>query len=121
TPRGPRAAGPPVLVAGSGPRVLRLTAPHADMWNPSGYLSSPETFAEQRAKLSAACEAAGRDPSTVGLTAMVALTYPDLGAAPTSSAIPAYLSGSTEEIAAAMHDFERLGASHLMFHCAPYT
>ena len=35
--------------------------------------------------------------------------------------IPAYLSGSTEEIAAAMHGYAHMGVSHLMFHCSPYT
>ena len=121
TPRGPRAEGPPLLVAGSGPRMLRFVAQHADLWNPSGYLSASGDFAGHRAKFRDACEAAGRDLSTVGLTAMVALSYPDLGAAPTSSSIPAYLSGSSDDIAAALHDFERLGVSQLMFHCAPYT
>jgi len=121
TPRGPRVGGPPVLVAGSGPRMLRLTAQYADMWNPSGYLTAPSSFIEPRAKLRVACTEVGRDPTTLGLTAMVALAYPDLGEPPLSPHIPAYLSGSTEEIAAAMHGYEQMGVSHLMFHCAPYT
>ena len=121
TPRGPRAQGPPLLIAGSGPRMLRLTAQHADMWNPTAYLSVPETLTGHRAKFRAACEKAARDPSTVGLTGLVAVGFPDLGDAPTSAAIPAYLSGSTEAIAAAMYEFEQMGVSHLMFDCAPYT
>jgi probable F420-dependent oxidoreductase len=120
-PRGPRAQGPPLLIAGSGPRMLRLTVQHADMWNPSAYLSAPGTLAGHRAKFRAACEHAGRDASTIGLTAMVAVSFPDLGEAPTSAAIPAYLSGSTDGIAAAMHEFERMGVSHLMLDCVPYT
>lgn len=121
TPRGPRAEGPPLLIAGSGPRMLRLTAQHADLWNPSGYLSAPGTLAGHRDTFRTACEDAGRDPAAVGLTAMVAVSFPDLGEAPTSVNIPAYLSGSAEAIAAAMCEFERMGVSHLMFHCAPYT
>ena len=120
-PRGPRAQGPPLLVAGNGPRMLRLTAQHADMWNPSAYLSAPGSFGGHRANLRAACEEAGRDPSSVGLTAMVALNFPDLGEAPITPGIPAYLSGSTEEVALAIREFERRGVEHLMFHCAPYT
>jgi hypothetical protein len=54
-------------------------------------------------------------------TALVAVSFPDLGEAPTSWAIPAYLSGSTHEIASAMRRFEELGVSHIMFHCAPYN
>ncbi len=121
TPRGPRVSGPPVLVAGSGPRMLRLTAQYADMWNPTGYLTAPRSFVEPHAKLCAACTEVGRDPTTLGLTAMVALAYPDLGETPVSPMIPAYLSGSTEEIATALHGYEQMGVSHLMFHCAPYT
>jgi probable F420-dependent oxidoreductase len=121
TPRGPRVGGPPVLVGGLGPRMLRLTAQYADMWNPVAYLSVPSSFVEPHAKLSAACTEVGRDPTTLGLTAVVGLAYPDLGEPPASPLIPAYLSGSTEEIAAAMHGYEQMGVSHLMFHCAPYT
>ena len=32
-PRGPRPAGPPIMVAGTGERMLRLAARHADAWN----------------------------------------------------------------------------------------
>lgn len=120
TPRGPRPQGPPLLIAGGGPRMLRVTAQHADLWNALGYLTTPETFAEHREKFRAACAEAGRDPSTVGLTAMVAVGFPDLGDTPTSTAIPGYLTGSADELAAAMREYERLGVSHLMFHCAPY-
>jgi alkanesulfonate monooxygenase SsuD/methylene tetrahydromethanopterin reductase-like flavin-dependent oxidoreductase (luciferase family) len=43
TPRGPRDRGPPVLIGGSGPRMLRLTAQYADMWN-AAYLSVPASL-----------------------------------------------------------------------------
>ena len=32
-PRGPRPAGPPLMIGSSGPRMLRATMPHADSWN----------------------------------------------------------------------------------------
>src|SRR5947209_1734200 len=32
-PRGPRPAGPPLLLAGQGPRILRLVARYGDAWN----------------------------------------------------------------------------------------
>jgi probable F420-dependent oxidoreductase len=120
-PRGPRGGGPPVLVGGLGPRMLRLTAQYADLWSPTAYLSAPRSFVEPHAKLCAACTEVGRDPTTLGLTALVALAYPDLEEPEPSPLIPEYLSGSTEEVAAAMHGYEQMGVSHLMFHCAPYT
>ncbi len=121
TPRGPRGGGPPVLIGGLRPRMLGLAAQYADMWSPMAYLNAPGSFAEPHAKLRDACMEVGRDPTTLGLTALVALSFPDLGEPSPSPMIPAYLSGSTEDIAAAMHGYEQMGVSHLMFHCAPYT
>ena len=60
---------PPVLVAALGPRMIRLAARHADIWNS---LSFKSTFADQIAEtrgrcdaIDAACVAIGRDPSTL--------------------------------------------------------
>ena len=36
-PRGPRPASMPILIAGKGPRMLRLVARHADRWNAAWY------------------------------------------------------------------------------------
>jgi probable F420-dependent oxidoreductase len=118
-PRGPRAEGPPVLVGGEGPRMLRLTAQYADLWN-TGYMGGPETMAEPFARIEAACRQAGRDPSTLGVTALIGLWFPDL-----QSDQPSYfdkpLTGTPEEIAAAIRGYEELGVEHIMFQCVPYT
>src|SRR5919106_3750171 len=37
SPRGPRNGGPPILIAGKQPRMLRLVARHADQWNAAWY------------------------------------------------------------------------------------
>ena len=52
----------PVLVGGSGPRMLRLTARHADIWNCGG---TPEEAAATNRRLDEACAAEGRDPATL--------------------------------------------------------
>ncbi|TDL07488.1 LLM class flavin-dependent oxidoreductase [Mycolicibacterium obuense] len=52
----------PLLVGGTGPRMLRLIARHAHEWN---QWSSPSGFSERSAALDAACEKEGRDPATV--------------------------------------------------------
>ena len=62
-PRGPRPAGPPLMVGTSGPRMLKLTAQYADLWN-TGYMGKPETMAAPLATIAAACRAVGRDPQT---------------------------------------------------------
>lgn len=52
----------PLLVGGTGPRMLRLIARHAQEWN---QWSAPGEFGERSAALDAACEKEGRDPATV--------------------------------------------------------
>jgi alkanesulfonate monooxygenase SsuD/methylene tetrahydromethanopterin reductase-like flavin-dependent oxidoreductase (luciferase family) len=64
----------PILVAGGGPRALRIAARSADVWNVSGRYS-PERYAGEKAEFERACEEVGRDPDTVrkslGLIALV--------------------------------------------------
>ena len=118
-PRGPRAAGPPLIIGAEGPRMLRLTAQYADQWN-IGYLGRPETLADPRARIEAASREVGRDPKTLGITVLIGLWFPDL-----ESTKPAFLdeplTGSAEDIAAAMHGYAELGVEHLMFQCEPYV
>jgi alkanesulfonate monooxygenase SsuD/methylene tetrahydromethanopterin reductase-like flavin-dependent oxidoreductase (luciferase family) len=119
-PRGPRPAGPPLMVGSeSGPRMLRLTAQFADLWN-VGYMGEPETLAAPRAKLEAACRKAGRDPATIGITVFIGLWFPDLRATK-PNAFETPLTGSAEEIAAAMWGYRELGVQHIMFQIEPDT
>ena len=50
--RADRAGGPPLMIAGAGPRMLELTAGHADMWNTAWY-SAPELVQEPLANMRA--------------------------------------------------------------------
>lgn len=118
-PRGPRSDGPPLLSGGEGPRMLRLTAQYADLWN-TGYMGAPETMAEPLAKLEAACRTVGRDPATIGITALIGLWFPDLQAK-RPSFLENPLIGTVQEIAAAMRGYAELGVQHIMFQCEPYT
>ena len=52
----------PLLVGTRGPRMLGITARHADEWNTWG---TPELAAARRAALLEACDKAGRDPTTL--------------------------------------------------------
>jgi len=118
-PRGPRRDGPPLLVGSEGPRMLKLTAQYADLWN-TGYMGTPETMAEPLAKIEAACREIGRDPATVGITALIGLWFPDLQANKPSF-LDHPLTGTVQEIAAAMRGYGELGVQHIMFQCEPYT
>lgn len=63
-PLQPKPVGPlPILIGASGEKVMpRIVAEYADEWNT---WSTPEIFAHKTGVMSAACEAAGRDPSTL--------------------------------------------------------
>lgn len=92
----------PILVGTRGPRMLRITARHADEWNTWG---SPEEAAVQRAALVAACEAVGRDPATMRTSVNA---FIDLGgsAAPSGRAL---LSGSAGQVADQLGRYAELG------------
>src|SRR5271154_2732369 len=51
-PRGPRPQGPPLQIGGEGPRMIRLIAQYADLWN-TGYTGQPETMTAPLAKIAA--------------------------------------------------------------------
>jgi len=118
-PSGPRPAGPPLLIGGEGPRMLRLTARYGDQWN-TGYMGGPETMAAPLQRIDAACREVGRERATLGITALIGLWFPDLQPArPTFFDHP--LSGTPEDIATAMRGYAELGVEHLVFQCEPYV
>jgi probable F420-dependent oxidoreductase len=118
-PRGPRPDGPPLMVGGEGPRMLMLTAEYADLWN-TGYMGQPDTMAEPLARIEAACREVGRDPATLGITALIGLWFPDLQVKQPSF-LDKPLTGTVQELAAAMRGYADLGVRHIMFQCEPYT
>jgi len=62
----------PILVAARRPRMMRITARLADAWQTAWYGLPDEKFAAELAEFRAACDAEGRDPTTVEM--MVGLT-----------------------------------------------
>jgi alkanesulfonate monooxygenase SsuD/methylene tetrahydromethanopterin reductase-like flavin-dependent oxidoreductase (luciferase family) len=74
--------GPPVLIGGSGTRMLRLVAEHADIWNvPGPPHASVEYLAERSRELDRQCEAIGRDPAAVIRSTQVTFTGDDAATA----------------------------------------
>jgi alkanesulfonate monooxygenase SsuD/methylene tetrahydromethanopterin reductase-like flavin-dependent oxidoreductase (luciferase family) len=118
-PYGPRPGGPPLMVGSFGKRMLQLTAQYADLWN-SCYYGSVETFSRPRQKMLKACKAAGRDPATLGVTALLTVAYPDLMEDPPQNKQPR-LTGSPEEIAQAFLAYAHSGVEHIMIHLLPYS
>lgn len=111
--RGPRPGGPPILVASAKPRMLRLTAEHADAWN-TAWLGNTDLLAERRANLDAACREVGRDPKTLEVTVGVTVRL-DQGDTPPDP--QKTLFGSAEEIAAGLKGYADAGVGHVI--CAP--
>jgi alkanesulfonate monooxygenase SsuD/methylene tetrahydromethanopterin reductase-like flavin-dependent oxidoreductase (luciferase family) len=99
--------------------MLKLTAQYADLWN-FGYMGKPETMVEPLAKIEGAFREIGRDPATVGITALIGLWFPDLHAQQPSF-LDHPLTGTVQENAAAMRGYAELGVQHIMFQCWPYT
>jgi probable F420-dependent oxidoreductase len=118
-PRGPRPSGPPILIAGRGPRMLRLTARHADAWNAAWF--GEVSQAESRiSDLRAALEAEGRDPSTLEVTIGVNVVFPDLISA--GEEVPQRaLSGTPRDIADGLRGYAGAGVSHVIAACTPST
>jgi probable F420-dependent oxidoreductase len=116
-PRGPRAGGLPLLVAGKRPRMLRLVARYADSWN-TAWHSGPAAARNAIAEMHAACIAEGRSPATLSLTVSVPVAFPELGGV---SSRGEYLSGPPSAIAETLRGFEELGVQHVMVEFAPYT
>lgn len=61
----------PVLVAGDGPRMLGLTARHADEWNTAWFRKIDERLEKRLAAMDEALAAAGRERSALTITAGV--------------------------------------------------
>ena len=58
----------PVLVAGDGPRMLGLTARHADAWNTAWFRKIDDRLQKRIDNMEAALRAAGRDRSNLAMT-----------------------------------------------------
>jgi alkanesulfonate monooxygenase SsuD/methylene tetrahydromethanopterin reductase-like flavin-dependent oxidoreductase (luciferase family) len=114
-PRGPRPDGPPLLIGtlNPRPRMRRLVARYADVWN--GWLgytnASAEAAAEQWALIEQACLEHGRDPSTLVRTTAVRVAIPGSGYVPAPGEWP--LQGSPQEMAEVLRGHANLGVSEV--------
>jgi len=121
----PRPGGPPLMVGSIGERMLELTMPHVDGWNAwyNWTNNRPEGVAALRAKVDAACAAAGRKPSDVERTVAVLVKLP--GATGRREADPAEeitpLEGSPDEIAEGLRAYAREGIGHVQLVIDPIT
>jgi alkanesulfonate monooxygenase SsuD/methylene tetrahydromethanopterin reductase-like flavin-dependent oxidoreductase (luciferase family) len=124
-PRGPRPDGLPIMLGTTGPRMLRITARYADLWNV--YFTRTGNRAsgipEIRAEVDAACVDVGRDPATLGRTATVYVDFTGNVGGKSSvnpSGTPA-LTGEPEQIADELRAYADEGISHIQAYVEPNT
>jgi probable F420-dependent oxidoreductase len=125
-PRPARAGGPPILVGSSGPRMLRITMPHADAWNIwyADFGNTPAGLPPWLDLVDAACRDVGRDPATVERTAAVHVRLPGgrgriMGDFRAAAIRP--LAGESEEIAAELRAYGRAGLAEVQLVVDPIT
>jgi alkanesulfonate monooxygenase SsuD/methylene tetrahydromethanopterin reductase-like flavin-dependent oxidoreductase (luciferase family) len=124
-PRGPRPSGPPLMIGSKGPRMLRATLPHVELWNAwlSGGRSNADQIPPLRELVDAACRDVGRDPATVGRTVSVMIDLTgkrEIGPSMRpNEADP--LTGSPEQIAAGLQAIAAEGIGHIQAYLVPNT
>jgi hypothetical protein len=98
--------------------MLRITAPHIDMWNSwyTGFDNRPEGLVPLLAELDAASRDVGRDPSSIKRTAAVYVQFERgsgriAGSTDRPEVTP--ITGSRSEMAESLSRFADMGMSHL--------
>lgn len=104
----------PILVAAKSPRMLSLTARHADAWQTAWFGLPDERFRERHRGLLAACAAEGRDPASLEVTVGVTASAGE----PVS---PAALPLDPATLVNAFEAWEAAGVDHLQVGVEPST
>ena len=116
----------PLMIGSQGPRVLRATLPHVDMWN-GWYAWFGNTVDGARDLLSTVDEASrdvGRDPSSIERTVTVLVEAPGaLGNAERAKRWqdPPAIGGSPDEIATSLRAFAAIGIDEVQLVVDPIT
>ncbi|MFN8513612.1 MAG: LLM class flavin-dependent oxidoreductase [Thermomicrobiales bacterium] len=123
-PRGPRPAGPPILIGTGGERMLRLTARYADIWN-AAWTRSVSELTQRLAALDAACVEAGRDPATIERSACILIDLPGASGRgghgeTTRNSAPLFPLG-TDEAVDVIREYADAGIGHLQVWLDPGT
>jgi probable F420-dependent oxidoreductase len=109
----------PILVAAKGPRMLRLTAEHADAWNAAWHGHPDAGFRSKLADLDAALDAAGRDRATMTRTSGIIVRDPDQRSA--ADAPASAFGGSVDELAEILDEHAAAGIDHAIVWLEPKT
>ena len=106
-----------ILVASERPRMLELTARHADAWNLAWFGHPDERLAQVRGELDEACERVGRPREEIEITVGVTVRYPGRVGAIEGDA----LEGTPADVAAGLRAHEAVGVDHAIAYLEPTT
>jgi alkanesulfonate monooxygenase SsuD/methylene tetrahydromethanopterin reductase-like flavin-dependent oxidoreductase (luciferase family) len=109
-PPGPRPGGPPILLAGTKPRMMSLIARFADRWNSVWYGLPTDEYRDERANLAEACAAIDRDPGTIEVSAGIVVRDQRDGGPNT----PEALTGGLDQIAEGLNAWREEGVDEVM-------
>lgn len=115
----------PILIGSNGPRMLRIAAPHVQMWNTwyASYGNTPDGLEELTDIVDEAARDVGRDPAEIVRTA-AALVQLEGGTgrrAGTERSVPPPITGTADDIAAALHALSGAGMGHIQLVVDPIT
>ena len=110
----------PILIAADGPRMLRLTARHADAWNTAWFGAPDDRLRAKLAEFDRALRAERRDPDDVRRTVGMSVVDPEAGS-PSAVDDEEPFTGSVEELARAFDDYAAVGVEELILLLQPTT
>jgi alkanesulfonate monooxygenase SsuD/methylene tetrahydromethanopterin reductase-like flavin-dependent oxidoreductase (luciferase family) len=111
----------PVLIAADGPRMIRLTARHADAWNTAWFGAPDGRLRAKLAEFDGALHAEGRDPAQVRRTVGVSVVDPDANPPVAVDADEEPFAGSVDELATALDGYAALGIDDVVLVLQPTT
>ncbi len=123
-PRGPRPEGPPILIGGSGERLLRLAARYADAWN-ADRQNDVERAQAFNARVDTACHEVGRDPATlariIGIQVDLLNEHRQAMQPRQFVMTPWPLTGAPEQLAAHIRRYTEAHVTHMMIWIDPVS
>ncbi|KAA3639476.1 MAG: LLM class flavin-dependent oxidoreductase [Armatimonadetes bacterium] len=121
-----RSEGIPLMIGSEGPRVLAAALPHVQLWNGwhAWYGNTAEGAAGLNAKVDVACAGVGVDPADIERTVTVLVGAPggsnrQLGSPNRATSHP--MTGSRDEVAAALRGFADVGIDRVQLVVDPIT
>ena len=111
------------MIGSNGPRMLAATLPHVDVWNTwfDSYGNSAEGFAELNGQITAAARDAGRDPAEIERSACVLVAVDDATGQRWWGEDVEPVTGSADDIAAALRELAEAGADEIIIVADPIT